>query len=277
MKTAFGLDLAGYSTGKSGFVRADRKDDNSIEITIFQRHAFSEECDGKKLLKNINDRETELLKACCKKGRLLVDIPIDLQELPCPNNVSFIWELVRRPVDFAFDAMPPLADRIGAPVTRFLNLFSSIKEEFPLGKQIFETYPAGSLKLLNSQVQNLPFEGYKKQHAQFKNGCWGDRLIDRIANALKLTSEQNITLNDDELDAIICAITGVVDRENCLMGDDLVEMIRNKMKQELSTENFNRFCAPVGYILLKSLPNIKISIIKMDKLPHKKLLQEVGK
>ncbi len=148
MNTAFGLDIAGYSEGKSGFVQADRKDDNSIEITIFQGHAFSEKHDTRTSLEHIAEREKELLISCCKKGRLLVDIPIDLQGLPYPNNVRFIWELVKRPVDFAFDALPPLADRIGSPVAR----------------------------------------------------------LAKIANCLKLTSEEEITLNDDELDAIICAM-----------------------------------------------------------------------
>lgn len=266
MNTAFGLDLAGYSKGKSGFVQADRKDDNSIEITIFQRHAFSEKHDTRTSLEHIAEREKELIISCCKKGRLLVDIPIDLQGLPYPNNVRFIWELVKRPVDFAFDALPPLADRIGSPVARFQNLFSSIKDQFPLGKQIFETYPAGSLKLLN-----LPFKKYKNQQTTFKNGRWnienGETLA-KIANCLKLTSEEEITLNDDELDAIICAITGVVDEEYLLRGVELTK----RMQDLKGTENFGRICAPAGYVLLKSLPNIKMNLRKI--ICKKKMLPE---
>lgn len=281
MKTAFGLDIAGYSTGKSGFVRVDRKDDNSIEITVFKGHSLAKICDAKTSLEDdIVKNEKELLIACCKKGRLLVDIPIDLQGLPCPNNVRFIWELVKRPVDFAFDAMPPLADRIGSPVARFLNLFSSIQEEFkdPLGKQIFETYPAGSLKLLNVSLKclNLPFNKYKNQQTTFKNGRWnsenGEQLA-QIANCIKLISEKEITLNDDELDAIICAITGVVEEKYCLYGVELSK----KMQELKGAENFSRICAPAGYVLLKSLPNMKMRIIEKKVRSHKELLEEVAR
>ncbi|GFO95997.1 hypothetical protein ig2599ANME_0181 [groundwater metagenome] len=276
MITAFGLDIAGYSTGKSGFVRADRKDDNLIEITVFKEHSFAKICDSKTSLENdIVKNEKELLIACCKKGRLLVDIPIDLQGLPCPKNVRFIWELVKRPVDFAFEAMPPLANLIGYPVARFLNLFSSIQEDKdPLGKQIFETYPAGSLKLLKSQMPNLPNNKYKKQQTTFRKGIWNSENginLSKIANCLKLTSEKEITLNDDELDAIICAITGVVDEKYCLYGDELSD----KMKKLKGAENFSRICAPAGYVLLKSLSNMKIGIIEKNGISHKELLQEV--
>lgn len=37
VKTAFGLDIAGYSTGKSGFARADLVDKNHIEVTVYQK------------------------------------------------------------------------------------------------------------------------------------------------------------------------------------------------------------------------------------------------
>ncbi len=274
MKTAFGLDIAGYSTGKSGFVRADRKDNNSIEITVFRRHAFAEKCGAKTPLDDdIVKNEKELLIACCKKGCLLVDIPIDLQELPCPNNVKFIWELVKRPVDFAFGAMSPLAERIGYPVARFLKLFSSIKDEFeePLGKQIFETYPAGSLKLLKSQIPNLPFNRYKKQQAEFKNGCWNGGQLAQIAQGLKLTPEISITLNDDELDAIICAITGVVDDEYCLQGNELT----NKINSLIS--NGKPYPAPNGYVLLKKRPEIKINITTKIVKNQKEMLKEVAR
>ena len=59
---------------------------------------------------------------------MLVDTPVDLQGLPNPTNVYFAWELVKRPVDYAFDALAPLANLIGAPVARFQNLLSALRE-----------------------------------------------------------------------------------------------------------------------------------------------------
>lgn len=173
--------------------------------------------------------------------------------------------------------MPPLADRIGSPVARFLNLFSSLQKEdfkYLLGKQIFETYPAGSLNLLKSQIP--PNNKYKKQETTFRNGIWNSengRNLSQIANCLKLTSEKGITISDDELDAIICAITGVVDEKYCLYGDELSD----KMKELKGAESFSRICAPAGYVLLKSLPNMKIYLIDKKVRSHKELLEDVAR
>lgn len=269
MKTAFGLDIAGYSTGKSGFARADFIDKNSIEVTVYPDHIFSKPSKRKDEIKDQVKMEKELLSACCKNDTIFVDIPIDLQSLLKSQNVFFTWELTLRPVDFAFDAMPPLADRIGSPVARFLNLFSSLQEELnPLGKQIFETYPARSLKLLG-----LPSKNYKNSKISFKNMQWipeksGEVLV-KIANGINLTAKEEISLNDDEFDAVICAITGIVDEKYRLQGNELTEYINS------SISNGNRYPAPMGYVLLKKKPEININITKKIVKSHKELLQEV--
>ncbi len=275
MKTAFGLDIAGYSTGKSGFARADFIDKNSIEVTVYPYHIFSKTSKRKDEIKDQVKMEKELLLACCKKGTIFVDIPIDLQSLLKSQNVFFTWELTLRPVDFAFDAMPPLADRIGSPVARFLNLFSSLQQEdskYHLGKQIFETYPAGSLMRLKSQIPDLPNNKYKKQTTKFCNGIWKSKKegnLSQIANCLKLTSEKEITISDDDLDAIICAITGIVDEKYRLHGNELTESINS------SISNGNRYPAPMGYVLLKKKPEININITKKIVKSHKELLKDV--
>ena len=271
MKTAFGLDIAGYSTGKSGFARADFIDKNSIEVTVYQDHIFSKTSKRKDEIKDQVKMEKELLLACCKKGTIFVDIPIDLQSLLKSQNVFFTWELTLRPVDFAFDAMPPLAAWIGSPVARFLNLFSSIQEDFkyPLGKQIFETYPACSLNLLG-----LPSKNYKNSEISLKNMQWipkksGEVLVE-IANGMNLTAKEGISLNDDELDAVICAITGIVDENYRLQGNELTEYINS------SISNGNRYPAPMGYVLLKKKPEININITKKIVKSHEEMLQVVA-
>jgi len=190
VKTAFGLDIAGYSTGKSGFARADLVDKNHIEVTVYEKHIFANKITGEAPIKDITEKEKQILVTCLGKGPLFVDIPIDLQGLPYPKKAKFVWELINRPVDFAFDALPPLANLIGSPVARFFNLFSSLQEDakYQLGKQIFETYPAGSLMLLN-----LPNKNYKKQKTEFINGIWKSKKegnLSQIAKCLKLTSEK---------------------------------------------------------------------------------------
>jgi hypothetical protein len=46
VKTAFGLDIAGYAGGKSGFARANRGSDGVIRITIYAGHVFSNRLRG---------------------------------------------------------------------------------------------------------------------------------------------------------------------------------------------------------------------------------------
>ncbi|MCE8423512.1 MAG: hypothetical protein J5U19_15500 [Candidatus Methanoperedens sp.] len=94
MKTAFGLDIAGYSTGKSGFARADFVDKNYIEVTIYEEHIFASKSTGEVPIEDIAEKEKEILIACLRKGPIFVDIPIDLQGLPIPKNVRYVWELV---------------------------------------------------------------------------------------------------------------------------------------------------------------------------------------
>lgn len=277
MKTAFGLDIAGYSTGKSGFARADLVDKNHIEVTVYEKHIFACKSSGEVPIEGIVKKEKEILITCLKKGKLFVDIPIDLQGLPCQKNVRYVWELVKRPVDFAFDAMPPLADRIGSPVARFLNLFLSLQREdskYDLGKQIFETYPAGSLKLLKKQIPDLPYDKYKNQETKFNNRIWisdKEGNLSQIANCLELTSKKEITIIDDELDAIICAITGVVDDNHLLQEDELTKDINELIS------NGEVYPAPKGYVLLKSLPKMKICIIEKKARSHKELLEDVAR
>lgn len=259
MKTSFGLDIAGYSTGKSGFAMAKRKNKNSIEVTVFQGHIFSKKFNSKYPLEEIVKKERDLIIACCRNSSLIVDIPIDLQGLPHSNNASFIWELTQRPVDFAFGALAPLANLIGSPVARFQNLISEDFDDI-IGKNIFETYPARSLELIN-----LPSRNYKNEDISFNNGHWNGGPAAKIAQGLGLVAKKDgETLNDDELDAIICAITGVVDKNFILQGEDLNNEIYNLIMQKLNMDNLDgiTMSPPLGYILLKENPKMKILIIK---------------
>lgn len=274
MKTAFGLDIAGYSTGKSGFARADINSNKLIEVMVYkeQGQIFARKIKGENLIKDIVQMEKEVLLACCKRGPIFVDIPIDLSGLLPPANVSFIWELTQRPVDFAFGAMPPLADRIGSPVARFLNMYLHIQKEFkdPLGKQIFETYPSRSLFCMG-----LRHKKYKKQEICFSKMNWRPNETNKglfeIVNGLKLSADEGVCLNDDELDAVICAITGVVDEEYCLQGNELA----NEINRLIS--NDKQYSAPVGYVILKKKPEFKIHITTKIVKNQKELLKEVAR
>lgn len=277
IKTAFGLDIAGYSTGKTGFARACRKNDNSIIVTVYQGHIFSKKYDGKKPLDNIAIKERELLQACCKNSVLMVDTPIDLQGLSHLDNASFIWQLTLRSVDYAFGGMAPLANYIGAPVARFQNMMSAHndqnRDESIVGTHIFETYPAATLRLLG-----LPYKKYKDHKIVFEDGHWTGGIAEEIAEGLGLIAENGEMLNDDELDAIICAITGVVDDDLILKGDELKHEISKSIKNKLNNEYLDGINVepPRGYVLLKEKPNMKINVVIIEFDDHESMIKEVS-
>ncbi len=160
--TAYGLDLSGYTTGRSGFARANRKDTGQLEITVFTKHSFTTRVDGHKPLHEVTNAEVSLLVACICKHRLVIDVPIDLQKLPSFPSPQYVWELNFRPVDYALKALPAFADRIGYFVTRFHNLRNSFPNDISnaLGKTLFETYPAAALRLM--KLESRKYKGIAK-------------------------------------------------------------------------------------------------------------------
>jgi hypothetical protein len=126
--TAYGLDLAGFSGGNSGFARADATPDGCIIVTVYDGHPFANKKQRRDPIAEQIALEWQWVWACCQRGAFLVDTPIDMQGLPNPEHVTFLWELTMRPVDRAFGAMPPFADRIGAPAARFQHVIRPSKE-----------------------------------------------------------------------------------------------------------------------------------------------------
>jgi hypothetical protein len=254
-KTAFGLDLGGYSSGGSALVRATRRPTGEVEATVYREHAFSKKPARGKPFASIVEQEVELLAACLQNARLYVDVPIDLQGLPCPGDEIYAWELTKRPADFAFEALPPLADRIGSVVARFQNLLRSLPSECAddlLGRRLFETYPAGSLRL-----SGLPHEGYKEKNSRITvegdrwtgHGPKGERLA-CIANKLRMTASPGTQLDHDEVDAVVCALAGVVDDSCLLRGEALEDAISNVISDDQVDPS-----PPEAYVLMRQLPD----------------------
>lgn len=251
-KSAFGLDLGGYSSGGSALALASRGP-SRVEITVYRGHAFMKKPGKGKPFPDIVAEEVELLAACLQEAPLYVDVPIDLQRLPCPGGEVFAWQLVKRPVDQAFGALPPLADRIGSVVARFSNLLRALRVDYPkpLGQLLYETYPAGSLRLLE-----IPHERYKEKNnsVKFEDGKWvgygakGERLAE-LTERLGLIAGQGEKLNHDEFDAVICALTGVVEETRLLRDNDLKHTILKRLGSQQVDPT-----PPKGYVLLQSWP-----------------------
>jgi hypothetical protein len=230
----FGLDLAGYTTNKTSLAAIESSGSIAV-VTLLRGSPFSMKRKTGDSIDKVIPEEAQALRRCVDVGPVAVDIPIDLQGLPFAEHPKHLWELTKRPVDEELRAMAPLADRIGAPVARFSAIVRRTGLFDALGSRIFETYPAGILRKLGFAAG--AYKSQKKEEFESKrNAC--------IALCEFLAIRDPIW-NDDDLDAVICAITAVAAPES-LVGPNDYEIAVNKL--------------PRGFRLLKRSPFSEIRI-----------------
>jgi hypothetical protein len=186
----FGIDLAGYTTGKTSLAVIEIGG-RTATATLLHGSALSVKRKTCDVLTEILDQEVAVLRRCLAIGPVAVDIPIDFQGLPNSERAEYIWQLTLRPIDRALKAMPAFADRIGAPVARFAAIMHEGDFGGLLGLELFEAYPAGTLKMLK-----IDAGGYK--------GPKGMKNLISLCTTLKI--EPHVK-SDHDIDAIICAIT----------------------------------------------------------------------
>ncbi len=263
MKEAFGLDFAGYSGGKTALAHARQIAPDHVEITVYDDHIFAQKVPRSARLAQVVEEERALLRACCARGPVMVDLPLELDDLPRPADPAFVWELVHRPVDYALDAMPPLANLIGAPVARFLNLLHELPADWP-GTRLFETYPAAALELLG-----LHGRGYKSNSGvvmQFASGQWRGEgkaaLMAENARRLGWIADAPLILTDDEFDAALCALTGIAGADHQLREERLDVEITRRIHDKSPETAFQTFHAPRSFVLLERVPAQKVNLYK---------------
>jgi Protein of unknown function (DUF429) len=222
----FGLDLAGYTTKKTSLAAID-VNGKIATVTLLRHSAFAPKRATTAPLELVVREETNHLERCIKLGPVAVDIPIDLQGLPYPTAAKEIWELTKRPIDKKLGAMAPFADRIGAPVARFAAIKRCGKLGTMLGKNLFETYPTAIWQKLG--IIPGEYKSLQKEKAKVREDACA-----ALCKSLKI--EQRLT-NDDDIDAIICAVTAVAPT------DHLCE-----------AEEYGVDRVPVGFRLLKRNP-----------------------
>jgi hypothetical protein len=101
--------------------------------------------------------------------------------------------------------MPPLADRIGAPVARFAAIMREGNFSAQLGVKLFEAYPAGTLKML--KIEGGSYKGAK-----------GMEGLGSLCKALNM--EPHVA-NDHDFDAIVCAIAAAAPADAVYSGSEL--------------------------------------------------------
>lgn len=284
-QVSFGLDLAGYSTNGSSFAKAIRTP-GTVNVVVLQGHCFARKREGKQRLAQVVDQEVEIVQRCLARATLDVDVPIDLQRLPLPPNPVFVWELTKRPVDYALDALPPLAQLLGAYVARFQNIFQAIPGS-SLNETLFETYPAAALKQMH-----LPHEGYKGDAIYTEDVGWQGRPTkkeaeakknDKLATILKQlewTAEPQFNLSHDDFDAALCALTGLATSAERLEGEyGLREEIRRRIeKPDMSPADRQaiRSDPPKGYRIRKTRP-MGVRVSRKSVLSQEEFLDEIDR
>ncbi len=261
---SYGLDLAGYSTGKSALARAKGGANDSIDVDVVLGHPFAKKVLGATSLQHDDlKQELDAFVWILRQGRLFIDVPVDLQGLPNPANADYVWQLTQRAVDRMFGGLAPLADRLGAPVARMARLLARCQSA-RLGQNVFETYPAQSLKNILADG-----DGYKRQSCKWHGNGWSGGKLATLAQGLGLKGpkEVNFALNDDEFDAIVCALCGVVKDDHRLEGGQLCDEVAKYFSQP-ERAALPDWPAPKGYVVLrpsddKSWPFKKIQVRKV--------------
>lgn len=238
MRLGFGLDLAGYSTGKSSLACALFAE-TGLKIVLLQDSPFSLKVPSNSNRVGVEQREGACLAQLLKLGNLAADVPIDLQGLPFSPTSAFVWGRTKRPVDVAVGGLPPLADKIGAIVSRFRAAVEAADAGSLLGERLFETYPAATFSHLG-----IVTRGYKS----IENRGLRAEVCSKIGF-------QAAEITDDEIDAVICAITAIASADLVIQTTGLIDIIRKKCG-EAST--------PKGYRLLAALPATPITIERQD-------------
>ncbi|NBW98347.1 DUF429 domain-containing protein [bacterium] len=286
---AWGLDLCGYHKKAAlAFAKEERRE---IKVTLYEGHPFSmTRTDWDEVP---HQREIEFINKQIESTPLYVDCPIDLQGLANATNKKYKWQLDKRPIDQALGGLAPLATYVGALVSRFRLLLPTDR----FGTRVFETYPAGSLKLWGRQ-RNFGQEGesYKGYRIQWEGKEWAamkgknEKKHAKAAQLAKIVNKVGIrpcgptpneeTLNHDELDAILCALAGLRRLSDGELRDQMKERLLKKIEQKRSgtlKKTRNRNEKETARNKLESEFNLAIDIINQFTLPKGYRLCDLAK
>jgi predicted nuclease with RNAse H fold len=253
VRVGFGLDIGGYGKKGATILTAAVAQHREIKVSVLTNSAFSRTLSGDSDLLEQITQEHDLLLQLIDIGPIAVDVPIDIQGLPSPPNVTRVWELTLRPIDKAFGGLAPVADKLGYCVARFTKLLAT-SNRFKAGTNIYETYPAASLSVCGCVAK-----GYKK-------GEESPKVRSAIIEKFKISDH---SLSHDELDSVICALAAVGENDEILERDALKQEMLRRLKNEAS---HNRHSVPKGYRLLSRCPSYPQ--IKIDRVPVSEWLQK---
>jgi hypothetical protein len=207
------------------------------EIWLLRNSALSKSYPSRAHLSEVVAAECEAMTAMAHLGPIAIDVPIDLQQIGNSKEAEFVWQLYKRPIDQAFNAMPTLADRIGAPYARMQAILSHSNGTLRLDENVFETYPKALLQTITKKTWK-GLKGSEARHHEARK-----RLCDELGWCELET--------DHDLDAVLCAVAAGADDGTRIAGAALDALISDKLPDCLNCR------APQGFILLQgAVPTI---------------------
>lgn len=259
----YGIDLSGSSTKKTAVVMATTDGGCHVTLTIIRDHPLkkTDEKESKKYFK-------EILR---DSSKVYIDAPMDVQGLPYIRNIfhscGYTWQFTKRPVDQAYNGLPPFADKIGAIVTRLMYYLYDENQDhavpiyrgFEKYKNLYETYPAGTLRQLGI------YQNYKNGRVILDSNGWHPEDAENhhvalcgLANALfrNAGTRDTLKITEDEFDAMICAVTGLLDDGSKLTGNALQQEIHNRLRKKKYKLGLRDCLPPTRYELINDLSKI---------------------
>lgn|GEM_PF-4922572 len=281
---AYGLDLCGISAERSPLVRAIW--DHATEDITIQELGYLPKHHQKELGNEIGFEDAQFIARVVDPSIstiLVVDAPLDVRELVLNLSRAANGDLkrdlsydsfVRREIDLVLGALPPLFEKLGS-VTLRLQLLRNHLNYLAPNIRIFETYPAGVLRLISKNAnRSREAVQYKNAVAEYSRHGWGpiegpvltsvfeegtipprrDRsravkiLCDRLLE-LKVQTAEGMKLTDDHMDSVICAVVGLAKSLKTSVIDNVWD-INEAQAETLKWRGTNKICMPEDYLLV---------------------------
>lgn len=244
VKTCLGIALSDYASNKTAVVKLEINDGRAV-FEILRNHPFNSYISDRSFNKQVKEEVDFLYNAYHKwLNHIIIDVPIDLSQMlldvsnhrGCGNNESnstskiydalmpkyvlnadnliHSWQLKKRPIDKALGGMPPVHSNLGIITKR---------AELALSRCFAsESYPKINKRLIGyreNKIKNKLFE--LKEFLQSKD-------VGLKSGILFLTK--------DELDAMFCAMAGLLDsnavvecHEKAVKSAEYLKLIKNEV------------------------------------------------
>lgn len=230
------------------------------------------------------------LRAKKEGAPVVIDAAVDNDTLLSKDGQKFFdWELTKRPVDFITGGQSPNSSLFGHLTARIqaVQAKQNGRSRIILGRHLFECYPRAALFCVTQKT--LSFErlrkyapGHSGGRAEWVNGSWirdpasppadsrRNSAVARICNALRISpgASHRHFIESHDLDAIICAITGLLRPRAHLREEMQSELLRRHelLIEQAESQTRMRYLRhlksmklPIGYRLprfVRPLPKI---------------------